>query len=200
VKLDILQVGEAVLRQKARSLSTAEILGRPIQDLIASMRNTMLAAPGVGLAAPQIGLPLQIAVIEDQIEYIEKLPPEQVAERKRGPVPFHVVINPKLIIEDAQPAEFFEGCLSLVGFTAIVPRATRVRVECLNEKAEPRVITANGWYARILQHEIDHLQGLLYIDRMKSRSFSTQQNHLRYWTDKSVAEFWRQVPPHSPDV
>lgn len=188
------------MRQKARSLSTAEILGRPIQDLIASMRDTMLAAPGVGLAAPQIGLPLQIAVIEDQAEYIEKLPPEQVADRKRRPVPFHVVINPKLVIEDAEPAEFFEGCLSLAGFTAIVPRAARVRVECLNEKAEPVVITADGWYARILQHEIDHLHGILYIDRMKSRSFSTQENHSRYWKDKTIAEFWRQVPPQSSDV
>jgi peptide deformylase len=200
VRLDILQAGEAVLRRQARSLSNAEILDRPIQGLIASMRDTMLAAPGVGLAAPQIGLPLQIAVIEDRLEYIQKLPSEQVAERKRGPVPFHVVINPTLIIEDAEPVEFFEGCLSLAGFTAIVPRATRVRVECLNEKAEPVVITADGWYARILQHEIDHMHGVLYIDRMKSRSFSTQENHSRYWKDKSTPEFWRQVPPHSRDV
>jgi len=200
VKFDIVQVGEAVLRRPARTLSTAEILGRPIQDLIAAMRDTMRAAPGVGLAAPQIGLPLQIAVIEDQPGYIEKLPPEQAAERQRRAVPFHVVINPKLLIEDAHPAEFFEGCLSLPGFTAIVPRATRVRVECLNEKAEPVVITAEGWYARILQHEIDHLRGILYIDRMRSRSFSTQENHAQYWKDKSAAEFWRQVPPDSRDV
>src|SRR5260370_29900931 len=164
------------------------------------MRDTMLAAPGVGLAAPQIGLPLQIGVIEDQLEYIQKLPPEQVDERKRRPVPFHVLINPKLIIEDAEPAEFFEGCLSLAGFTAIVPRATRVRVECLNEKAEPVVITAEGWYARILQHEIDHLPGILYIDRMKSRSFSTLDNYTRYWRDKPAGEIWRQVPERSPDV
>jgi peptide deformylase len=200
VKLEILQAGEAVLRQKARRLSIDEILGRHVQDLIASMRDTVRAAPGVGLAAPQIGVPLQVAVIEDQPEYIERLPPEQVAERKRRPIPFHVVINPKLLIEDTEAVEFFEGCLSLAGFTAIVPRATRVRVECLNEKAEPVVITADGWYARILQHEIDHLNGVLYIDRMKSRSFSTQDNHVRYWKDKSVAEFWRQVPVKSHDV
>jgi peptide deformylase len=135
----------------------------------------------VGLAAPQIGLPLQLAVIEDKPEYIQKIAPEEVAERQRQPVPFHVVINPKLIIEDADAAEFFEGCLSVTGFTAIVPRALRVRVECLNEKAEPVVIAAEGWYARILQHEIDHLHGMLFIDRMKSRTFSSQDNFTRYW-------------------
>jgi peptide deformylase len=181
MKFEILQVGEPVLRQKARCLSPDEILDRPIQKLIESMRNTMHDAPGVGLAAPQIGLPLQLAVIEDKPEYIHKLAPEEAAERRRLPVPFHVVINPKLIIEDADGAEFFEGCLSVAGFTAIVPRALRVRVECLNEKAEPVVIAAEGWYARILQHEIDHLNGILYIDRMKSRTFSTQDNFTRYW-------------------
>jgi peptide deformylase len=184
MKLEILQAGEPVLRQEARSLSPDEILGRPIQNLIEAMTNAMHDAPGVGLAAPQIGLPLQLVVIEDKPEYLQKLAPEHVAERKRRPVPFHVLINPKLIIDGTEAAEFFEGCLSLAGFTAIVPRAMRVRVECLNEKAEPVAIVADGWYARILQHEIDHLNGVLYIDRMKSRSFTTQDNYTRYWKDR----------------
>jgi peptide deformylase len=191
MKLEILQAGEPVLRQEARGLSPNEILGRPVQNLIEAMTNAMHDAPGVGLAAPQIGLPLQLVVIEDKPEYLQKLAPEHVAERRRRPVPFHVLINPKLIIDSTEAVEFFEGCLSLAGFTAIVPRAMRVRVECLNEKAEPVAIVADGWYARILQHEIDHLHGILYIDRMKSRSFSTQDNHARYWKDKSIAEFWR---------
>jgi peptide deformylase len=181
MKMDILQVGEPVLRQKGRWLSPDEILDRPIQKLIESMRSTMREAPGVGLAAPQIGLPLQLVVIEDTPEYIQRLAPEEAAERQRRPVPYHVVINPKLVIEDTGAVEFFEGCLSLAGFTAVVPRAKRVRVECLNEKAEAVSIAAEGWYARILQHEIDHLNGILYIDRMKSRTFSTQDNFTRYW-------------------
>jgi peptide deformylase len=184
MKLEILQVGEAVLREKARSLSHDEIVDRPVQNLIESMRNAMRDAPGVGLAAPQIGLSLQLVVIEDRPEYIQKVGPEHAAKRKRRPVPFHVLINPKLEIEDTGAIDFFEGCLSLAGFTAIVPRAMRVRVDCLNEKAEPVAIVADGWYARILQHEIDHLNGILYIDRMKSRSFSTQDNYTRYWMDK----------------
>jgi peptide deformylase len=186
--LKIRQVGEQVLRQKARPLSPDEILGRSTQELIESMRETMHDAPGVGLAAPQVGVSLQIVVIEDQAEFIQKLPAEQVAERERRPVPFHVLINPKLTVLGSEPAEFFEGCLSVAGFTAVVPRAKKVRVEGLNEKAEPVMIDANGWYARILQHEIDHLSGVLYVDRMKSRTFFTQDNYVRHWKDLSVAE------------
>jgi peptide deformylase len=186
--LKIRQAGEQVLRQRARPLSVDEILDRSTQELIESMRETMHDAPGVGLAAPQVGFPLQIVVIEDQVEFVQKLPPEQVAERQRRPVPFHVLINPKLTLLGGEPAEFFEGCLSLAGFTAVVPRSRQVRVECLNERAEPVVIQADGWYARILQHEIDHLGGVLYIDRMKSRSFCTQENYVRYWKDQPVGE------------
>ncbi|MGH9645298.1 MAG: peptide deformylase [Bryobacteraceae bacterium] len=186
--LKIRQVGEEILRQKARALSPDEILDRSTQELIEWMRETMHDAPGVGLAAPQIGYSLQLVVIEDQAEFIEKLPPEQVAERERRPVPFHVLINPKLTLLDVDSAEFFEGCLSLAGFTAVVPRARQVRVESLNERAEPVTIEATGWYARILQHEIDHLGGVLYVDRMNSRTFFTQDNYVRHWKDRAVAE------------
>jgi peptide deformylase len=186
--LKIRQVGEQVLRQKASPLSVEEILDPATQELIASMRETMHDAPGVGLAAPQVGAPLQIVVIEDQAEFLQKLPGEQVAERERHPVPFHVLINPRLTLLDSGAVEFFEGCLSVAGFTAIVARARQVRVECLNEKAEPVTIEAAGWYARILQHEIDHLNGVLYVDRMNSRSFCTHDNYARHWKDQSIAE------------
>lgn len=177
-----------MLRQKSRQLSVEEIRSQYIRDLIDSMRETMHDAPGVGLAAPQIGIPLQVVVIEDPAEAIQKLSPEQAAERDRRPVPFQVLINPVLTIPEGAEAEFFEGCLSLAGYTAIVPRAAKVHVEALNERVEPVVIDASGWYARILQHEIDHLNGILYIDRMNSRSFSTLDNHLRIWKDKPIAE------------
>ena len=183
--LKIRQVGELVLRQKALPLPVEECRSQYVRHLIEAMRETMRDAPGVGLAAPQIGVPLQLVVIEDPLEAIQRLSPEQAAERDRRPVPFHVLINPTLTISETAPAEFFEGCLSLAGYTAIVPRATRVRVEALNEHGEPLVIDATGWYARILQHEIDHLNGVLYIDRMNSRTFATQDNHFRFWKDES---------------
>ena len=103
-------------------------------------------------------------------------------------MPFHVLINPSITVIGSESAEFFEGCLSVAGFTAIVPRASEVRVDCLNEQAEPVVIDAKGWYARILQHEIDHLNGALYIDRMYPRSFTTQDNYTRHWKDVPVIE------------
>jgi len=186
--LKIRQVGDPVLRQKARPLSKDEILDPSTQELIESMRETMHDAPGVGLAAPQVGYSLQLVVIEDQAEFIQKLPPEQVAERERRPVSFHVLINPKLTLLGSEPVEFFEGCLSLAGFTAVVPRARQVRVEGLNERAEPVIVNATGWYARILQHELDHLGGVLYVDRMKSRTFFSQDNYVRHWKDRSVTE------------
>jgi peptide deformylase len=187
------QTGELVLRRPARALTPEEIVSPEIQDLIASMFETMHAAPGVGLAAPQIGMPLQLAVIEDRASYMEKLPPAHLTERGRAPVAPQVIINPNLIINGAEEAEFFEGCLSLPGFTAIVRRALRVRVECLNERAEPVTIEAEGWYARILQHEIDHLRGTLYIDRMLTRSFMTRENYEKLWKDRPVQEFRKAI-------
>ena len=84
--------------------------------------------------------------------------------------------------------EFFEGCLSLTGFTALVPRAPAATVACLDHKGEPKIIHASGWYARILQHEIDHLHGSLYIDRMNPRTFMTVDNFNLFWKDKPMHE------------
>jgi peptide deformylase len=184
VRLKIVQVGDPVLRQAARELSTSEIASAEIQALIALMRDTMRDAPGVGLAAPQVGMSLQIAVIEDKEEYLKDISAEQLADRERKPVPFHVIINPKIALEPDATVEFFEGCLSLAGFSALVPRARRVRVECLDERGTPKTIEASGWYARILQHEIDHLLGNLYIDRMRSPTFTSLDNWNRHWKAK----------------
>ena len=171
--LEIVQAGHPVLRRVARALSVDEIRGRAVQDLIAQMRETMRAAPGVGLAAPQVALPWQLVVIEDRAEYQQRLTGEELAARNREPVPFHVLINPELIVVDTKLAEFDEGCLSIRGYMAKVPRARSVRVSALDHQGNSVDITAVGWYARILQHEIDHLNGMLYIDRMDSRTFAS---------------------------
>ena len=188
MRLKIIQVGEPVLRQRARPLSRGEIRSDTIRRLIDDMRETMNDAPGVGLAAPQVGLSLQLAVIEDREEWLRDVPVEQLAERERRAVPFHVIINPKIVESSGGEVEFFEGCLSLEGFSAIVPRARRVRVECVNEQGEPRIIEAEGWYARILQHEIDHLLGNIYIDRMRGRTFTSSDNFNRFWHGKRIEE------------
>jgi peptide deformylase len=184
--LKIVQIGDPVLRQTARELQNEEILSSYIQDLIRDMTVTMRDAPGVGLAAPQIGIPIKLIVIEDLSEYHSYLTPEQLKERDRSPVPFHVVINPKIYLDDSvAPVEFFEACLSVDGLYGLVPRAASVRVECLNENAEPVVIEAKGWYARILQHEIDHVNGILYIDHASPRTLTSRANFERHWKGKS---------------
>jgi peptide deformylase len=185
--LNILQAGEAVLRRRARPLALDEIRSAAVQELIEHMRETMREAPGVGLAAPQIGVSLQLAVIEDSAENLQELSPERLAELERHPVPFHAIVNPTITLGE-ETVEFFEGCLSLARFGAAVARARSVVVECWNERAEPVRIEAGGWYARILQHEIDHLHGGLYIDRMNPRSFMTLENHHRYWKDVPMSE------------
>ena len=174
--LEIVQTGDPVLRTVARTLSADEIKSAAIRELIEQMRETMRAAPGVGLAAPQIGESIQLAVIEDRADYLKDVPPEKLAALERSPVDFHVIINPQLTAIGNAAVASYEGCLSVAGFMAVVPRAASVRVECLNEHAEPITITAHGWYARILQHEIDHLNGTLYLDRMQTRTFTTVEN------------------------
>src|SRR5439155_18781081 len=112
LRLKILQAGEPVLRVGARELSADEIRSPRIQDLIVRMRDTMRDAPGVGLAAPQIGESLQLAVIEDPPALHAGMTPEQLAERERAAVPFHVLINPRLRPEGTEVVLAYEGCLS----------------------------------------------------------------------------------------
>ena len=190
--LKLFQCGEPVLRQNARELSVDDILSEEMQGLIQWMHETLRDAPGVGLAAPQIGESIQLAVIEDLPEYSRNLSPEQIAERERRVIPFHVIINPVLTPIGDADVEFFEGCLSLTGFTAVVPRYRSVHVDCLDENATPRSIDATGWYARILQHEIDHLNGTLYVDRMYTRTFMSLENYTKRWKDVGPGEFKRQ--------
>jgi peptide deformylase len=191
--LTIIQTGEPVLRQVSRALTAPEIVLPATLQLIEDMRETMRKAPGVGLAAPQIGLPLQLAVIEDRPEYLKDVAPERLAERERKPVPFLVLINPRIVEYSKGTAEFYEGCLSLPGFSALVKRSRGVTVEYTDEHAQPKQIEARGWFARILQHEIDHLQGRLYIDRMETRSLTTLDNLNRYWKDLPIQTVRRQL-------
>ena len=188
MRLQIVQIGEEVLRAPANQLSREEILSAKIQELIEHMRDTMRNAPGVGLAAPQVGVPLQLAVIEDREEYHKKLTPAQLSERQRQPIPFHVIINPRIVSADNTVLEFFEGCLSVTEYSAIVPRARAVTVEYLNACAESERVEAVGWHARILQHEIDHLAGVLYVDRMRTCSMTTLENLERFWKDLPTSD------------
>jgi peptide deformylase len=184
----IVQVGDPVLRQQARELTREELATPALQDMIVRMRDTMRDAPGVGLAAPQIGESLQLVVIEDPPNLHAGLTPEQLAERERAAVPFHVLVNPRLTAEGTERIAAYEGCLSFDGFMMIVPRWRRVRVEALDAQGAPVVVTASGWYARILQHEVDHLRGIVCCDRMDPRTLTTHDNHARHWRQRPIDE------------
>ncbi len=171
-----------------------------MQQLIVHMRETMRDAPGVGLAAPQVGLGIQMAVIEDRADYLSGVSPDALAERERHAVDFFVLFNPKIVEKSEEMVGFYEGCLSVHGFSALVNRHRAVTVEYLDETATLQRITASGWFARILQHEIDHLYGRLYIDRMASRSFTSLENMTRYWKDvqmQELREYFADADPHA---
>ncbi len=193
--LEIVQVGHPVLRMKAKPLTLGEIASPELQQLIVDMRDTMRAAPGVGLAAPQIGVSLQLAVIEDPAEFHKGFDPEQLAQRERTPVDYHVLINPKLAIESDEQVEHFEGCLSFASFNMVVARARKVRLDALDEHGKPYTRTAVGWYARILQHEVDHLHGVVCCDRMDPRTLSTPTNYSRFYAGKTAADAKAIVGP-----
>jgi peptide deformylase len=194
--LPIVQVGDPVLRAPARPLTPEEIRSKQVQELIDRMRETMRDAPGVGLAAPQIGESLQLVVIEDRPEYLKNVTPERLAILERAAVPFQVLFNPRLTLKpEAGEARFFEGCLSFTGFVGIVPRALEVHVDALDEDGLPVSIDARGWYARILQHEVDHLAGTVCIDRMYTRTLATQENHALHLGRLSLEEVWASLEP-----
>jgi peptide deformylase len=196
--LPIVQVGDPVLRQLARPLDAAELATPRIQTLIEDMRDTMRAAPGVGLAAPQIGESIQLVVIEDPPALQGALTDDERADHEREVVPFHVLVNPVLTVRTDRVAVAFEGCLSFAGFTMVVPRVRKVRVEALDERGQRVVKVAVGWYARILQHEVDHLRGVVCCDRMESRTLSTAANFTSHWRKHSVDDVRAAVAKREP--
>jgi peptide deformylase len=168
----IVQTGARVLREPAAKYDPSLIGSSDFKTLIDDMFETMYDAPGVGLAAPQIGVGLQIVVIEDRPEILEEMDEEYVQERLREAVPPTVLVNPELQVIEQKKVAFHEGCLSVAGFSGLTPRHKRVRVRALNENGEKFQVEWEGWPARILQHEIDHLRGVLYIDHMDTRTFT----------------------------
>ncbi len=186
--LPIVMCGDPVLRHAAEAVDPAKLGRRPLQRLIGQMRATMEAAPGVGLAAPQVGVPLRLAVLQDGPERWGQLGADELAVRERAPVPFTVIVNPVLTPLDDEAVAFYEGCLSVPGLTGIVNRHRRVRVDGLNERGEAFSAVYSGWPARIAQHEIDHLAGVLYLDRVETRSISSVDNYVKYWAHLNPRE------------
>lgn len=184
----IVQTGALVLRSRAAEVTPAQIGTDDFQKLVRRMIDTMRKAPGVGLAAPQIGVGLRVIVLEDREALLTKLTPAERAEREREPFETRVIVNPVLTLLGDETATFFEGCLSVSGYAALVPRRREVHVTGLDEHGKPVDWHVKGWPARILQHEVDHLEGTLYIDRMHSRSYATNENVKSLYAGEPILE------------
>ncbi|HEX9012932.1 MAG TPA: peptide deformylase [Anaerolineaceae bacterium] len=147
----IVHIPEPVLRRKAHKVSRFD---KDLQALIDDMVETMRAAPGVGLAAPQVAVPDRVIVVEYGDE-----------EDEDAPKKLYVVVNPEISQASEETVTGVEACLSVPGLVGEVERAETITVKGLNRRGQPSRIRASGWLARIFQHEIDHLDGVLYTDR-----------------------------------
>ena len=153
----IVTLPEPVLRRKAHTVTKVD---KNLQTLIDDMVETMRDAPGVGLAAPQIGLSERIIVVE----YYER---EEDEEKEDAPKKVWALLNPEIINSSEETLLGVEGCLSIPGLVGEVERHAAIQLKGLNRHGKPVKIKAEGWLARIFQHEIDHLNGILFPDRAK---------------------------------
>ncbi len=178
--LPIVQMGEPVLRQWTVPYE-GQLSRRTLTKLIETMRTTMLEAPGVGLAGPQIGLGMAIAVLEDHVREGDEDDPREIGE-----LPFHVIINPSYEPVGDQTRSFYEGCLSFAGYQAVRRRWLDIIARWQDEDGNRHEERLHGWPARIFQHETDHLSGEVYIDRAEIRSLSSDENLADLWCEDPV--------------
>jgi peptide deformylase len=191
-----LELPTSILRQQAQPLTPDEIKSEKIQHLITEMKDIMRNAPGVGLAAPQIGVSIQLAVIEDNEERTKDLLPEVIKDRSREVVKFHAIINPVILKYSGEINYFFEACLSIKNRARVTPRHDVVQVQYLDQYGQSQMVTAKGWYARILQHEIDHLNGKLYIDIADERTeMNMDEEYRKKWMNamqSNIVNFYHE--------
>ena len=156
---EVLRMGHPVLRERAKPV---ERYGTPeLLDLVADMKDTMAAKNGAGLAAPQIGVSQRVVIFG--VEHNPRYPDAE-------PVPFTVLVNPKIVLLTREVEEDWEGCLSVPGMRGVVPRYTKLRYSGYDEHGKPIEREAEGFHARVVQHECDHLDGILYPQRMTDLS------------------------------
>jgi len=148
---EVVTLPEPVLRRKARKVTQFD---DELQVLIDDMIETMRAAPGVGLAAPQVEIPFRVVVVEFGDE-----------DDEQAPTKLYTIVNPEIKRFSSETVIGTEGCLSVPGIAGEVERSESVTVKGLNRKGQPMTVKASGWLARIFQHEIDHLDGILFVDR-----------------------------------
>ncbi|XP_015729818.1 peptide deformylase, mitochondrial [Coturnix japonica] len=167
-----IQVGAPVLRAAAAAVSRDQLGGPELRALVSALCAGLRAGPCVGLSAPQLGLPLRVFAASLPPERCRRYPAPLRRALRIEPFPLRVLVNPEMRVLDARTVTAPEGCASVRGFSACVPRHWAVHVTGVDENGDPVSWEATGWAARIVQHEMDHLDGVLYIDRMDSRTFA----------------------------
>ena len=182
--LKVARMGHPVLRARAKPIDPGDITSPRIQTLIDSMFETMQEYQGVGLAAPQVHESLRV--------FVAGFPPRRGAEEddeEETRVPLMALINPEITIAGPATAEDWEGCLSIPDVRGKVPRALEIDVRAYDRRGRKISLHAKGFTARVIQHETDHLDGVLFLDRMKSfETLTFLEEYGRYWSTRDVPE------------
>ena len=181
--IPIVTAGDAVLRTTTARFD-GQIDDSTLLELLTAMRTTMLAAPGVGLAAPQVGISLRLAVCEDP----GTTSAEHAKARERTPLPFTAFINPTYQPATDQLVAFYEGCLSIPGYQAVVARPRTIVLTAHDHEGATITKDITGWAARIIAHETDHLDGILYLDKAEIRSLATHEQVARWWNQTTTQQ------------
>ena len=155
-------MGNPLLREEAKPFTFEEILSEDTEILLKDMWDSLEEAGGIGLAAPQIGISKQLAII--------KLSEESDRYRDMETSEAYIIFNPKITVLDKEKQGFWEGCLSVPGLRGYVERPRKVKIDFLDENAKERTIEVEDFLATVFQHELDHLIGMLYVDRMEDVS------------------------------
>lgn len=167
----VARMGHPVLRVKARDLTPEEIRSEDFERLLEDMVDTMEEYGGIGLAAPQIHESISVAIIDyadDHPRYSEQTEGESGdGEGGLKTMPLSIFINPKITVLDSAEQGFWEGCLSVPEIRGLVYRPRKIRVDFLDRDAEPQSIIAEGFLSTVFQHELDHLAGTLFVDRIR---------------------------------
>ena len=174
--LKIARLGHPVIRDGAVSVTDTELQAQGTQRLIDDMVDTMRDADGVGIAAPQVHVAKRIIVVEvsaDNPRY-----PNQ------DPIPLTVIVNPQILSQSAEQEEGWEGCLSVPDLRGLVPRAYSVELEGIDRYGDELHLRASGFFARVIQHEVDHLDGHIFMDRLPDLSTLTHlREYQKYWVN-----------------
>jgi len=179
--LKVARLGHPVLRLPCRDLTQDEIRSPAMASFVDDMRATMAEYGGVGLAAPQVHEPIRLALIE----FAEGGDRYDIEEEQ----PLLVVFNARVTVLDETRSGYWEGCLSVPGLRGFVERPSRIRVDYLDVQAEPQVLDTSGFLATVLQHELDHLDGVLYVDRIEDPTrFAFAEEFARYHAPSASSE------------